>query len=365
MPVGNSKELRSTSTLLLIFVCCSLWAPWLHAQQPHVSTLAPAPAESASPDAGIVLDVVVTDSAGRPVSGLTRQDFTVTENKHPEPVLAFKAVNGDAAAPEQAVVVLDEVNMAFSDIARARDQLAGFLRQHNGALPLPVSILLLTDTTLTGSGDPSVDGKTLADDLDHAAAKLRIIRRSAGFPGDLERVNVSLRALRSLVTFEATKPGRKLVIWLSPGWPYLAYPGTNYSDKDRRNNFASIIRLSTDMRNAHITMYSADPRGTDDANGFQTTFYKTVLKGVRREQDADISALGLQVLAYQSGGLVLNSSNDLAPEIAACLRDAASYYVLSIAAAPAERLPTYHELSVKLNKPYLTARTRAGYYTVP
>ena len=346
----------------LTLLCFSLlfFTP-LHAQQ--TSPLSGAAASHAPEASPIVLDVVVTDSAGRPVGGLDKQDFSITENNHPEPLLSFKAVP-PAPTAEQAIFVLDEVNMAFGDVSRARGQLATFLRS-SGTLPLPVTILLLTDTSLASSGEPSRDGKTLADDLNHAASGLRSIRRSAGFDGDLERVNLSLRALRSLVTYEAQKPGRKLVIWLSPGWPYLAYPGTNYSARDAHDNFATITKLSADLRNARITLYSADPRGLDDANGFQTTYYKTVLKGVRKQKDASSSALGLQVLAYQSGGLVLNSSNDLAPEIAACLRDATSYYVLSIASAPAEREAVYHELTVKLGKPYLTARTRAGYYSQP
>ena len=48
---------------------------------------------------------------------------------------------------------------------------------------------------------------------------------------------------------------------------------------------------------------------------------------------------GLQVLAYQSGGRVLNSSNDVAGEIARCAVDAGTYYVLSIQPPPGNQTP--------------------------
>jgi hypothetical protein len=72
--------------------------------------------------------------------------------------------------------------------------------------------------------------------------------------------------------------------------------------------------------------------------------------------------LALQVVAYQSGGRVLNSSNDIAGEIASCTTDANAFYVLSFDSAPPDGPIQYHGLEVKLDKPGLTARTRTGYY---
>jgi hypothetical protein len=73
----------------------------------------------------------------------------------------------------------------------------------------------------------------------------------------------------------------------------------------------------------------------------------------------------LQVLATQSGGLVLNSTNDLASAIADCVSDANAFYVLSFDAARADHPNEYHALGVTIDKPGLTARTRMGYYAQP
>jgi hypothetical protein len=73
----------------------------------------------------------------------------------------------------------------------------------------------------------------------------------------------------------------------------------------------------------------------------------------------------LQVLAAQSGGLVLNSTNDLASAIADCVSDADAFYVLSFDSARADHANEFHALEVKVDKPGLTARTRMGYYAQP
>ena len=71
------------------------------------------------------------------------------------------------------------------------------------------------------------------------------------------------------------------------------------------------------------------------------------------------------MIATQSGGLVLNSSNDIAGEIATAMRDGLNYYQLTFDAAVAAKPDEYHAIEVKIDKPGLTARTRTGYYAQP
>jgi hypothetical protein len=75
--------------------------------------------------------------------------------------------------------------------------------------------------------------------------------------------------------------------------------------------------------------------------------------------------LGLQVLAVQSGGRVLNSSNDVSSEIAACIADANAFYVLSFDSLPGDGPDEYHALEIKIDRPGVAARTRSGYYAQP
>ena len=361
--------LRSKTAVAVAVTSCVLTAPTSLAQV----VLPPVPREVSqkAPQATITLGIVVTDGAGQPVSNLRQQDFTVLDEKTPSPILNFAVVPpvGTSQTPQgepaQAIFVLDEVNMTFIDASRALAQLVSFLRAGDRTLRIPVSVLVLTDTSVEFNGSPSRDAQALATDLEKLSASLRSIRRSSSYYGDAERVDLSLRTLLKLAAFETARPGRKQVIWISPGWPYLANPGIQYSDKQRRSNFSTVADLSTRLRQAGITLYSVDPRGTDDAGGFQTTVYHAYLKGARAPSDTTLANLGLQVLAAQSGGLVLNSSNDVSRELAVCYNDWTTYYVVSIAAAPAEHTMQYHALSVKLDRAAFKARTRAGYYALP
>jgi hypothetical protein len=78
-----------------------------------------------------------------------------------------------------------------------------------------------------------------------------------------------------------------------------------------------------------------------------------------------IGNLALQVLAYQSGGRVLNASNDVAGEIAQSVGDASAFYVLTFDPVAGKGPNEYHALDIKIDKPGLTAHTRAGYYAQP
>jgi VWFA-related protein len=97
----------------------------------------------------------------------------------------------------------------------------------------------------------------------------------------------------------------------------------------------------------------------------RTSYYKNFLKGISKPSQVDVGDLGLPVLAIQSGGLALNSTNNIAGLLQECVADSAPYYEISFDPPQAERRDEYHHLEVKLAKPGLTARTRQGYYAQP
>ncbi len=156
-----------------------------------------------------------------------------------------------------------------------------------------------------------------------------------------------------------------MLIWLSPGWPMLSGPNLRLSAKDQQGLFTSIVATSAALLKARITLYSIDTLGVVDAGGLQTTCYRSFLKGVSAPKQVQPGDLALQVIATQSDGKVLNSSNDIGKEIATCMDDANVWYVLTFDSPPADGPNEYHQLDVKIGKPGLTARTRTGYYAQP
>jgi VWFA-related protein len=327
---------------------------------------------------GLFLDVVVTDSAGHPVKGLPAQDFTLLEDGHAALITSFRDVSGGSApgaaaseaanaesSQDQVVFLLDGVNLSFLEISQARTALSALLRRNGGKLVVPTSILMLTDKGVSRSGDPTEDGNSLAADLDKAAGSLRAIGRSAGFYGGLDRLGISYRALDLLAGMEAKQPGRKLLVWISEGWPYLASPGVTYTNREQQQYFDTAVNFSTLLRASRVVLYNVDPRGASSAESFQHYYYRGFTKGLRKEVDAQAAYLGLQVLAVQSGGLVENSSNNVAAEMARCLDDVGVDYEMTSAPLSASEKIEYHTIEVKVNQPGLKVRTRTGYYTRP
>jgi VWFA-related protein len=318
-------------------------------------------------DHRVWLDVVVTDKAGNPQPGLQQQDFTVLDDKLPQNIISFHATDQGAATadPIQVIFLVDAVNTGVQTMGYERLQLGKFLQQDGGHLPVPASLVFLTDTTTEIQPTSTQDGNALAQMLNAKETGVRIIGRSQGFYGAADRLNLSLNAVARLAAYEAGQPGRKLLVWLSPGWPMLSGPRVELTRKNQEWLFNAIVALSHDLRASRITLYSIDPLGSADAGGFRTFYYESFLKGVSSANKVAAGNLALQVLAAQSGGKVLNSNNDLTKLIANCLIDAKAYYTLSFVYPPADHPDEYHTLEIKVDKPGLIARTRMGYYAQP
>jgi VWFA-related protein len=322
--------------------------------------------------APITLDVVVTNKAGTLQPGLQQQDFTLLDNKQPRALTSFRAVNVSAGTPApyiEVVLVIDAINADLFQATREREGIKNFLQKNGGKLAQPVSLVLVSDSPTQLRSKPSTDGNALAAQLDQYETGLRTINRSQGIYGAAERFQMSMQALSSLAAYQAAKPGRKLILWISPGWPLLQAEGSEITTQDQQHIFHSIVATSTQLREDHITLYNIETRGLAGTSLAEFSSYQQFLNGVKSANQAYPPTLSLQVLAVQTGGLVLNRSNDLpgaiADEIAKSAADAGIFYVLSFAADRADRADEYHSLEVKVGKPGMAVRTRTGYYAQP
>ena len=344
-------------------------APPPQQQQPQLQprTAEPERATPSGTDRRITIDVQVTAKSGAPIRGLQEQDFTLLDDKLPQKILSFQAVDTAAAAatdpPLEIVLVVDAVNASFQAVANERNELRKFLLQNGGKLPQPTSLIIFTDTGAEMQNGSSRDGNVLAALLDKYEAGLRTINRSQGIYGAAERFSLSLTTVERLAEYERPRPGRKLVIWISPGWPLLSGPRTYLSGKEEQRLFNDIVAASAALRLARVTLYSVDPLGLSDFG--RAVYYEEFVKGVTSPSKTVPGNLGLPVLAVQTGGRVLNLTNDLTTSIANCAADANAFYVISFDAPRADKANEYHSLGVTVDKPGITARTRTGYYAQP
>jgi VWFA-related protein len=319
---------------------------------------------SAATKGSILLDVQVTDSSGTPVRGLQQQDFALFDGQQPQNIVSFHAVDGGAPsgadAPVEIVLVIDAVNVPFQLLTTDRNEVKKFLLQNGGKLQLPTELVFFAAAGTKMQNGFSRDGNSLAALYDQSASGL--------MPNNLsgtERFDLSIKTLSSLVAYEAKRPGRKLMVWISPGWPLLSGGDLHFTPKDFQWLFDSTVAISGALRQARITLYDVDPEGVLNSGGTRLTYYEEFLKGVTSPKKVQPGYLSLQVLAVQSGGRVFNSTNDLTRAIADCARDADSFYVLSFSAPRADGPNQHHSLAVTVDKPGSTARTRSGYYAQP
>ena len=328
----------------------------------------------------IQLDVSVTDRAGEPVAGLGVHDFTVLDQGEPAKIVSFRSFDGDSAtsAPQTRVIlVLDELNLAPGLVPEARQQIERFLLKNGGHLAQPTSVLTLTrDGLLWIEAAPSTDGNALAAILAR--------NRKAGasdsyveFPNGLRGSKIvpqppdqfpafrssglrALQVLGDLAASERQKAGRKIVIWIGPG---AGIGSGAYFDRARNQAqlFSLVVWFSNLLREAHVALYSLSVGHIDT----QQNTYDDYLKAPREETKAAFGDLARDVLAVQSGGGVPEPHNNVADEIGSCVKAASSFYRVSFDPSQAKDPDEYHELSVQLSRPGLTAKTTAGYYDEP
>jgi VWFA-related protein len=351
--------------VFMFLLCISL--PVLAQQSPAQNETGAQAETMSSPshESHITLAVVVTDRSGKPVAGLKQQDFTVFDNKKPQQIVAFRAVQQDATtvAPLAKVILLvDEVNTSYDSVAYERDQIKKFLLQNEGKLAQPISLVFFSEKGTVVQDGSTRDGKSLLAAFDANQNGLRTIRRAQGYWGATERYQLSLATLSSLTEREGREPGRKLLVWISPGWPLLSGPNVDLSRAQGRAIFSSVVRISTALRLANVTLYAINPLGSAVSIS-RENYYENFLKGVPSANQVESANLALQVLSVQSGGQVLYASNDIASLIARAVQDASAYYMLSVETPPAEHADEYHAIQVTVAG--LKARTRTGYYAQP
>jgi VWFA-related protein len=224
----------------------------------------------------VIVDVVVTDKKGQPVSGLKAEDFTVEENGKKQKVSVFVppgTTNRTAATPPPpgilsnlsenlsptgvpTVLLLDAANSPFKDQAYARSQMLKYVLEQAQS-GRPIAVVTLTDQLQVLQQFTS-DPQVLATAIKKLRPQEPILQPGASAPeshgiasgpgGGINASVVSVVAAaqafidiqvgynlqrRTLITLEAMKAlsrmlgglsGRKNVVWLTAALPFDLIP---------------------------------------------------------------------------------------------------------------------------------------------
>jgi VWFA-related protein len=314
------------------------------------------------------IDVVVTDEAGQPVGGLTQQDFTLLDNKKPQPIRSFRAVNGAvgegiADPPVEVILLVDVTNTPVEVVGYEREQIEQFLKRNGGRLMQPTSLMIFDDQGVKGLPRPTRDGNQLADELKKAEATTHSVPLTVQTESD--RMTMSLNALGRITETAKTKTGRAMLIWVGAGWPMLEDSRYQFTKRDYAAQFNLVVTISGEMRQSRVTLYSIHPTDPPAMDEPRMQNYHSFLKGVVSVNQVRPGNLALPVLAIHSGGRSLDAPADLGDEIASCIAEAKFYYTLGFDPVNAKRVDEYHELVVRVDRPDLKVRTVAGFYGEP
>ena len=143
-------------------------------------------------------------------------------------------------------------------------EIGKFLKADGGHLSHPTAVAILTDKGLQFQEDFSQDGNAISTALGHYTIPLRSMGRDADRRAAAQRFRVSFQEFAHLVGREHDRPGRKLILCVSPGWPPLFGLKNLRDARLREQVFGNIVELSTQLREGQITIYSVDPSAIGD-----------------------------------------------------------------------------------------------------
>jgi VWFA-related protein len=334
--------------------------------QPFPST--PVAGNSAGQPQTIHLDVLVKGTSGQPLRGLAEQAFTVLDNGQPQKLVSFKPVgtkNNPSAV--HVLIVMDMISTGYDSVTWGREQLSEYLKQEGGSLAHRTSIAAMTEDGLKMESGSTTDGTVLQSEFQKIGTDLRPVTQSAGWQGLDELMEQSLQQFSQILAVEQARPGRKMVLFISPGWPMLGWQGSEEDLRAAQWVFNVNVRLTNTILDARTAIYRLDPFEIGGAHaGAQDPFYyQAFLKPVTDPKKATYPFLGLGVFAVHSGGRVLVTGHDITGELNNVLRDAGSYYELTYTAPPASAPNQYHAISVHVNQPGARVQTLSGYYADP
>ena len=316
----------------------------------------------------VVLDVVVTDAKGNIVTDLKKEDFNVTELKEPETVLNFEATGSRSINPELDVnstadldrlaprapvniILLDEFNTHFEDMAFARYSLKKFLEKQPDKLSTPTMLLSVSLTNFTVVKDYTQNKQALIDALDHHFVAYPWQAQNGAWVA--ERFATAFETLMRVAEATVGHVGHKNMIWIGRGFPPLHFANVTIDGQNRINN--SVQRCVNMLRDARITLYTVDPAGlmVNPAEYGNAAAFNDPFGGNYQ----------FNKLATATGGKALYGRNDVDAEIGTEVRDGSNFYTLTYRPANTSLAPQkFRRIEVTVNRPGLTATTREGYY---
>jgi VWFA-related protein len=333
----------------------------------------------------VVLDVVVVDRNGEPVTNLDKSKFSVEEDKAPQTIKNFDPPSGHAMPSGAAalvnsavdlpkigqapvdVLVFDELNTPFLHLAYARQMMEKYLQAQPDVLPVPTLFVAAGATKIAVLHDYTQSRAELLESIHKHTSDLdftQVMRSlNGGATGADNGMVMTLGALSQIAASVKGVPGRKNVIWVGKGYDQ-AYDLTHMSESDRDRVKAAIQQVTDRMLAARVTLYTIDPEGPAAAQPITDPGVDPTGTGSPTGSVGDYGDnLGFEGFTYATGGRVIGGRNDLDAQVAQVSAEGTEYYTLSyIPTSTNDAARPYRQIRVSVSDPSLRVITREGYF---
>ncbi len=317
----------------------------------------------------VFLDVTVLDKQGHPVvTGLTKDDFAITEDKKPQRIFSFEApethVVGNAAGDNPdgnapiTIFVVDELNSEFSDFAFIRYSLRRYLQAQPAQLTSPAELLVVGNQSLEMLQGYTRSRADMLYALDHLPAALPYKKMNGSF--FWERFGQSVDALQQIALQNKGVPGRKNIVWVGHGGPgiYLdpvELPGNLIPE------LTNYMHTTTNMLvDARISLFVIYPGlKVNDANLSLSALDSDAILG---DSDPFAGDINFGVFVNETGGKLYFNRNDVDKLIARSQQLGSEYYTLTYQPEDVANDGKFRRIRVTLRNPNLRVVTKAGYF---
>jgi VWFA-related protein len=332
------------------------------------------------------VDVVVTDGSDKPITALTKTDFSIIENGKPQAITDFRFISvpvaqraADVSVPRRAppdvatnampspasrlwAIIVDDLHLIEADIVPIKRTLADIVR----ALPPDDEVALV----YTGRSDISLNFTT---DLGQLLTAIDHVRDAVGFGLDAypELTRVDPRYILRQATIASDAMRNVASSLAGSGHPRraLIYIGTMTTINPQSAGGAQFLadelqRTFDQAKRSDVPIYTIDPRGTvlaeDAVRGGIGVITSESIRGrisanIRHQQE------WLHDIAINTGGRAFTNSSDLTKVVRDIMEENGSFYELAYSPDPLVRDGKFHEFSVKVNRPGVRVRARYGY----
>jgi VWFA-related protein len=169
--------------------------------------------------------------------------------------------------------------------------------------------------------------------------------------------NLSIDALQQLIEAQAQLPGRKTIIYFSPG---LIVPP---EEPERLRTVVSAANR------ANISFYTVDPSGLDATSRVRLSEMTTQAMSDMDPGDSDAKPTNIQenlrFLAEDTGGFAIDNTNDARVPLRHVMEEVRGHYEVAYAPTSSNYDGHFRAIEIRARKPGIRLQGRNGYFALP